>query len=197
MVRKDVIVETKGVIVELQASPVGVRRRRRRRAGAAASCGVLSVVLVGCSGVDPGDQREGMLAASGTIAEALTSLGRVESMTVLDEGTEAVSCASGGSRYQYVAYGWSNWAPEDPVDDRLDNLTGAARAGVYDTRDGSESYFTGAEEIGSAAVDGDGPRQVSWWVEDGPDAGVSVTVDAVHQTDGVILVRLAGTTACG
>lgn len=156
-----------------------------------------AIALVGCSGVDPGDQREGMLAASGTVAEAVALVALMEPWTVLDDGTEPVACASDGFRYQYVVYGWSDGDIGEEIDTRLDRLTGAVSAGVSETGDGADLYFTGGEEIGSAEVDGDGPRQVTWWVEDGPDAGSSMTVDLVVQEDETILVRLSGTTACG
>lgn len=198
VVRKDVTVETKDVTVDLQESSGRVcGRRRRRRVGAAVSSAVLAGVLVGCSGVDPGDQREEMLAAAETVAEAVSLVASTEPWTVLDDGTVPVSCASGGSRYQYVAYGWSDQDLGDEVDTRLDRLTGAVSAGVSRTGVGSDLYFDGSEEIGSAAEDGEGPRQVTWRVDEGPDAGSSVTVELVVQEDEAILVRLAGTTACG
>lgn len=189
MTRKDVTVE-KDAGVEPQG--VSVRGQRRRRVGAAVSSGALAVALVGCSSPDPDDQRERMLAASTTVADTVISSVRVESLTVLDDGTEPVSCPSGGVRYQYVVYGWTNWTPDDSVDDRLDDLTGSVFGGIYNLGD---RYYTRVVEVGSR--DGEEPRQLHMMVEDGPDAGVSLTVDAVHQEDGAILVRFAGTTACG
>lgn len=160
-------------------------------------CGATAIALVACSGPDPDDQRERMLAASSTVAEAVALVALMEPWTVLDDGTEPVSCPSGGVRYQYVVYGWSDGDIDEEVDTRLDRLTGAVSAGVSETGDGADLYFSGAEEIGSAEVDGDGPRQVSWRVDDGPDAGSSLTADLVAQENGAILVRLAGTTDCG
>ena len=177
---------------ELDMTGPGVWRR------ALVAVGVIGavVVLAGCShGPDPKAQRDGMVAATTAVIKTVTDLTAMPEPAVLDDAAKPIDCPGSGHRYQYIAYGVTDkFANEGGADARLDAVTTLV-SGASMRVPGGREYFTRSQEV-LLVENGDGPRQLVYFVDKGSEAGVILTVDYMSSKDGQVLVRFAGATAC-
>ena len=154
-------------------------------------------LTAGCSGHGPApeDQREEMVAATTAVIENLVSVTDASGPAVLNDATAPVGCGD-GQQYQYVAYARTTYEAGTDIDTRLDDLSGlvvGASAGVPQGGDYYAPKFTSLE----LDLDGGGPRQYVFAVEQGTGTGSTLTVDLVSDGAEEILIRVAGATACG
>lgn len=169
--------------------------RRRRGLALAAIVGCVGL-LAGCSGgASPEDQREEMIAATTAVLETVAQLADLGEPEVLDDATEPIDCPA-GLRYQYVAYATTERYVDEPeVDARLDDVTVVVFAGTVKVPGGPE-YYSGSDRV-ELDPDGDGPRQLTFFVDEGAGAGISLEVDYQSMDDGRVLVGFEGSTRCG
>jgi len=155
------------------------------------------VVLAGCShGPDPKAQRDEMVAATTAVIERVVFTTNMPKPAVLDDASKPIACPSGGAQYRYIAYGVTDrFANDAEADRRLDDL-GVDVVGASTRVPGGADYYARFVDV-ATAENGAGPRQTVFFVEKGPGASSTLTVDLVPGADGAIGVRFAGATACG
>lgn len=169
--------------------------QRRRGLALAATVGCVGL-LGGCSGgASPEDQREEMIAVTTALVEDFAYVTDMSEPEVLDDGSEPVECA-GGQRYQYVVYGTTEYdAGNKEMDDRLDSI-GTLALGVAPLSSDGDAYFSRADTL-ELDLNGHGPRGLVVYADSGPAAGVTLTIDYLPGQGNEVLLRFAGTTACG
>jgi len=176
----------------------GTARPRALRTVLTVNAAIACLALTaGCSGHGPApeDQREEMVAATTAVIENLVSVTDASGPAVLNDATAPVGCGD-GEQYQYVAYARTSYEADTDIDTRLDDLSDlviGASAGVPQGGDYYAPKFTSLE----LDLDGGGPRQYVFAVEQGTGTGSTLTVDLVSDGADGILLRVAGATACG
>jgi len=153
-------------------------------------------LTAGCSDSDhaPEDQREEMATATTAVIENLVYVTGASDPALLNDATAPVGCGD-GEQYQYVAYARTTYEADTDIDTRLDDLSDlvvGASAGVPQGGDYYAPKFTSLE----LDLDGGGPRQYVFAVEEGTGTGSTLTVDLVSDGTDEILMRVAGATAC-
>jgi hypothetical protein len=178
---------------ELDMTGSGVWRRVLVAVGVIGSV----AVLAGCShGPDPKAQRDGMVAATTAVIKTVTDLTAMPEPAVLDDATKPIACPSGEAQHRYIAYGVTDKFANDPEAHRRLGDLGVLVVGASTRGPGGADYYAGFVDV-ATAENGVGPRQKVFFVETGPGAGSTLTVDLVPGADGAIAVRFAGATACG